>query len=315
MPTALSADEARAFLRARGRDASDLTPLTGGLWSTTFAFRERERDYVVRFHERRDDLEKDRLAERWRSPALRIPHMVEIGDHRTGGYGIAERVTGGPLDDLDEPGVRRILPSLFTAMDAMREADLAGTRGYGLWHGDGSAPHASWADNLVREDPPGERAKQRELLARTRTGHAEFDAGLARIRELLPFCPPVGQDRYLVHNDLLNFNVLVDSAGVIVLDWGASIFGDFLYDVALLTFWWPWYRARWGGIDIRREIERHYARSGLAVPSFAERLRVCELDIGVSHIPWQAGRGEFDKAAWNARRTADLASRALSFSG
>src|SRR6266850_1784316 len=41
MPTALSADEARAFLRARGRDASDLTPLTGGLWSTTFAFRER----------------------------------------------------------------------------------------------------------------------------------------------------------------------------------------------------------------------------------------------------------------------------------
>src|SRR5712692_6083177 len=217
MPPALAAKEARAFLRAHGHDASDLTPLTGGLWSTTFAFREGERDYVVRFHERRDDLEKDRLAERWRSPALRVPHMVEIGDHGTGGYGIAEHVTGGPLDELDEAGIGRILPSLFTAMDAMREADLASTRGYGLWHGDGSAPHASWADNLVREDPPGERAKQRELLAHTSIGHAEFDAGLARMRELLPLCP---EERHLVHNDLFNFNVLVDGEGVVMLDWG-----------------------------------------------------------------------------------------------
>src|SRR3982074_1409741 len=120
MPVALTADDARAFLAARGHAASDLSPLTGGLWSTTFAFRERDRDYVVRFHERRDDLEKDRLAERWRSATLRIPRMVEIGDPETGGYGIADRVTGGPLDDLDEPRLRRVLPSLFAAMDAMR---------------------------------------------------------------------------------------------------------------------------------------------------------------------------------------------------
>src|SRR5437773_1069308 len=308
MPAKLTADDARKFLRERGHDATDLAPLTGGLWSTTFAFKEAGQAYVVRFHERRDDLEKDRLAERWRSPTLRIPHMVEIGAHETGGYGIAERVSGGPLDDLDQTGLHRVLPSLFAAMDAMREADVTGTRGYGLWHGDGTAIHATWADNLVREDPPGERAKQRELLARSRIGNSEFDAGLARIRELLPFCP---EDRYLVHNDLLNFNVLVDAAGVVLLDWGASVFGDFLYDAALLTFWWPWYRERWGGIDIRGEIERHHARSGTQIPSFAERLRVCELDIGISHIPWQAGRGEWDRSAWTARRTAQLAERDL----
>ena len=70
-------------VRARGHDPQGLAPLTsgGGYWSTTFTFRENERDFVVRFHERRDDLEKDRLAERWRSPTLRIAHMVEIGDH------------------------------------------------------------------------------------------------------------------------------------------------------------------------------------------------------------------------------------------
>jgi hygromycin-B 4-O-kinase len=308
VPIAISAAQARELLRARGHSADDFVPVTGGVWSTTYAFREGGHDYVVRFHERRDDLEKDRFAQRWAGGALRIPRIVEIADHERGTYAISERVWGAALDDLDEATFRDRLPSLLDAMDAMRAADLTGTRGFGLWHGDGNADHTTWRDNLVREDPPGERAKQRERLGRTRVGHVEFDAGLARMRELLGFCP---EDRHLVHNDLLNFNVFVDDAGVILLDWGASIYGDSLYDVALLTFWWPWYEGRWGGIDIRAEVERHYRRTGHAVASFAERLRCCELDIGVSAIAYQASREEWDNCAWTARRTLQLATAPL----
>jgi hygromycin-B 4-O-kinase len=304
MPLAISAPDAQDFLRSRGHEASDLVALHGGMWSTTFAFRENEREYVVRFHERRDDLEKDRFAQRWSAAALRTPRMVEIGDASEGAYGISERVAGTPLDDLDEAGMRRVLPSLLAALDALRLADVTSTKGFGLWHGDGNAMHATWRDTLVREDPPGERAAQREMLRRTPIGHAEFDAGLARVRELLPFCP---EDRHVVHNDLLNFNVLVDDAGVILLDWGASIYGDFLYDVALLTFWWPWFEDRWGGIDVRAEVVRHYRDMGHVVPSFAERLRCCELDIGVSHIAFQASREVWKSCAWVARRTLLLA--------
>ena len=273
------------------------------MWSTAFGFSEGDRDYVVRFHERRDDLEKDRLAQRWASARLRTPRILEIGDAPQGAYGISERVHGTPLDDLDESALRSVLPSLFASMDAMREAALDGTRGFGLWHANGAGVHASWHDNLVREEAPGERARQRRSLGASRTGAAEFDAGLARMRELLPSCP---EARHLVHNDLLNFNVLVDAEGVVLLDWGASIFGDFLYDVAVLTFWWPWYAQRWGGIDIRGEVERHYASIGLRVPDFAERLRCCELDIGVSHIAYQASRDEWEKRGFGTRRL-DLA--------
>ena len=312
MPAALTAEEARAFLRERGHDPMDVTQLKagGGLWSTTFTFREDERDYVVRFHERRDDLEKDGLAERWRSARLRIPHMVEIGDHETGGYGIAERVWGGAIDDLDEAGMRRILPSLFAAMDAMREADLAGTSGYGLWHGDGRAPHVSWRDALLGETAPGERAQQRAALERLPVGSRDFDLGLERMRELVTLST---EGRYLVHNDLLYYNLLADEHGLVVLDWGASIFGDFLYDAALLTFFWPYYAKRWGGIDIRGELERHYRTLRLDIPNFGERLRLCELDIGVSHIYFQATRAHA-AAPWTARRTADLAERDLASS-
>jgi hygromycin-B 4-O-kinase len=312
MPASLSPDDAQALLRARGHDPQGLAPLTGGggYWSTVFAFPEKGREYVVRFHDRRDDLEKDRLAERWRSPTLRIPHMVEIGDYASGGYGIAERVRGSPIDDLDEAGMRRVLPLLFAAMDAMRDADLAGTSGYGLWHGDGRAPHATWADALVAEGAPGERAAQRTALERLPVGVREFDAGLARMKELLPAAP---EERYLVHNDLLYYNVLADEHGLVLLDWGASIFGDFLYDAALLTFFWPYYAKRWGGIDIRGELERHHEKLRLHIPNFRERLRLCELDIGVGHIYFQATRAH-PAAAWTAQRTAHLAERDLTSS-
>lgn len=304
MPITLSTEEAAAELRRRGHRPHDVIPLSGGLWSAAFAYRQDDRDYVVRFHERRDDLEKDRFAQRWASARLRTPKIVEIGDMPVGAYGISERVRGTPLDGRDEAAMRAALPSLFAAMDAMRDADLTGTRGHGLWHGDGAADHTSWHDNLVREDPPGERAAQRQRLASTRVGAADFDAGLSRMHELLPFC---SEARHLVHNDLLNFNVLVDDAGVVLLDWGASIFGDFLYDVALLTFWWPWYEKRWGGIDIRAETVRHYEAIGLRVPAFAERLRCYELDIGVSHIAFQASRGEWENCRWTAARVRELA--------
>ncbi len=296
---------ALAFLRERGYDATDLAPLSGGLWSTTYAFRERGREYVVRFHERRDDLEKDRFAERWRSSRLRIPHMVEIGDlPDRGGYGIAERVTGTPLDDRDEAGMRVALPSLLDAIEAMRDADLAGTHGYGLWHGDGNGEFGSWREALLYVLPARDlRSDQRGELARSSVGTREFDLGLARMGELLPSCP---EERHVVHNDTLNYNVLVDDRGLVLLDWGASIYGDFLYDAALLTFWWPWYATRWGRIDVRREVTSRFGR----VPSFKERMRCYELNIGIAHIHFQATRRVAD-AAWTARRTLELANSPL----
>jgi aminoglycoside phosphotransferase (APT) family kinase protein len=294
VPLKISADEARALLRERGHEAIDLEQLTGGMWSTTYAFHEKGCEYVIRFHDRRDDLEKDRFASRWESPALRTVRMTEIGDLPSGAYGISERVRGTHIDDLDAEGMRGVLPSLFDAMEAIRSADLSGTSGWGLWHGDGKAEHSTWRDMLAP------RPEDRARVAAHGDIASGFDAGIARMRELTEYAP---DRRYLVHNDLLYHNVLRDDRGVIVLDWGASIFGDFLYDVALLTFWWPWY-ARWNSIDIDALVRSRFAPG---VPHFAERLRLCEMDIGVSHIASQLSQRLVDTAAWTARHTAERA--------
>ena len=66
-----------------------------------------------------------------------------------------------------------------------------------------------------------------------------FDAGYARLLGLVDARP---EARHLVHSDLLNFNVLAEDDRVsAVFDWGAALYGDFLWDVAWLTFWQPWY--------------------------------------------------------------------------
>lgn len=299
MPISLTSDQATAQLRTLGHDARDLIALTGGLWSAAFAFREHDSDYVVRFHDRRDDLEKDRFAEQWATPDLRIPHMREIGDTPAGPYGISERVHGRPLDDLDDAEMLKILPALFGTLDRLREADVSATRGYGLWHGDGNAAHRSWRGSLLDD---ASLAQQRARLRGTPVGTDAFDAGISAMRELIGYA---SDERHVVHNDLLNYNVLVDHQGVVLLDWGASIYGDFLYDWALLAFWWPWYRAKWGRIDIDEAVSEHFRDADIA--NFAERLRLYELDIGVSHILFQAGQARWDDAQWTAARTVALA--------
>ena len=49
-------------------------------------------------------------------------------------------------------------------------------------------------------------------------------------------------ERTLIHNDLLNRNALASGGQVTaVFDWGCSIYGDFLCDLAAFVFWSPWF--------------------------------------------------------------------------
>ena len=282
------------------------------MWSAAFAFRERGADYVVRFHQRRDDLEKDMVAERFQNGALRVPHIVEIGDYTShgyarGGYAISDRVHGRLIDDLNVVEMRASLPFLFQALDALRIADLSGTIGFGRWNRHGNASSSNWREYLVDQEV-GELARQNlESAGATDDLLNAYDVGLAAIANVARDDVP----RHAVHNDLLYRNVMLDDNGVVLLDWGASIFGDFLYDHALLSFWWPWYSSRWGQIDIDDEIARHFATTGLEIAHYAQRMRACQLDIGVTHIVFQATHADWESARWTAARTLSLASAPL----
>jgi hygromycin-B 4-O-kinase len=297
-----------AFLVTQfGSDHSDVAPLGAGVWSQAFGFRRAGRDYVIRFGAHQEDFAKDRLAARYAGPALPIPRVVELGEAFGGYYAISERVFGGYIDDVDETQMRALLPSLFAALDAARLADLSGTTGYGAWGADGAAPYPSWRAALldIANDRPADRTHGwRERLAASPVGTRMFEEAYGH---LLAVADRVPEERHLIHSDLLHYNVLVEADRVTgVLDWGCGMYGDFLYDLAWLCFWQPWYPA-WQRIDFRAEAMRHYVANGLDVPHFEERLRCCQIHIGLASQAYLAYAGQWADFQDTAQRTLDVA--------
>jgi len=299
--------QVRAFLAERfGADVSDIAPLGMGVWSKAFAFRRTGRDYVLRLGSYYEDFAKDRLAARYAGPALPIPPVVELGEALGGYYAISERVFGTYIDDVDEIQMRALLPSLFAALDAARLADLSGTTGYGGWGADGTAPYPSWRGALldVANDRPTDRTHGwRERLAASPVGAGPFEEAYEHLQALADCAP---EERHLIHSDLLHYNVLVEADRVTgVLDWGCGLYGDFLYDLAWLCFWQPWYPA-WRRIDFREEAACHYAAIGLEVPQFEERLCCCQIHIGLAGEAYQAYAGDWANLPATAQRTLDV---------
>jgi hygromycin-B 4-O-kinase len=276
-----------------------------GAWSQTFFFRHDGRDLVIRFAEQSWNFEKDRMFSVHSSPALPIPQVLEIGEAFGGAYAISERMHGDILEELDADRMCRTLPSLFGTLDAMRRIDLSSTTGFGAQLPDGNGEHATWRDYLlaVGDDQPtleanpvrGWRAQleRRPEVART------FDRTLDELASLVDACPEV---RHLIHSDLLYGNVLVAGDRVsAVFDWGCALYGDFLYDLAWLTFWAPWYP----GLDaagVERAARRHYDEIGLAVPDLQARLRCYEVHIGLAHLAFDSFAQEWDNLEWTERR-------------
>lgn len=284
--------QAAAFLIDQlGRAVTDVTLVGEGAWSRCFGFRRGGEDLVVRFGKYVDDFEKDQLAYRFATSDLPIPQILALGTAFGGYYAISTRAYGIPLEEVTASQWVALLPSLVLALEAMRTADLSATVGFGGWGADGNAPMASWSQHLFAtlEDTPDRRTHGwRKKLATSPQGEATFRWGYDLLQQVVSDAVP----RSLLHCDLVNRNALVDGDKISgIFDWGCSLYGDHLYELAWFEFWSPWYSE----LDIQllhSELERRWNATGDGPANKADRLAACYLHIGLDHLAYNSYTGD-----------------------
>jgi len=285
--------QARAFLvRHLGAEPTKVFQVGEGAWSRCFGFNHNDKDLVIRFGNYVDDFQKDQLAYAYATPDLPIPEVLEIGQAFDGYYAISTRVYGVPLESLSERQWLATVPALVAVLEAMRTADLSATVGFGGWAADGNASHRSWSDRLlsVGDDTPDQRNHGwRERLVLSPQGEATFVWGFDLLKRVVDDCVP----RCLLHCDLTNRNVVVDGGQITgVFDWGCSVYGDHLYDLAQLEFWASWY-PKLNVQYLRSAIEQQWADVGYTPENVDARLIACYLHIGLEHLAYHAHLGDW----------------------
>ena len=134
-------------------------------------------------------------------------------------------------------------------------------------------------------------------------GTEVFAHGLARLDALT-------RDHHaeaaVVHADLMNRNVLVDGNHVTgIFDWGCSFAGDFLYEVSGIAFWTPWFPGL-QEFDLLGEAIAHHQSNVADLQALNDRLEVCALHIGLTHIAYNAFTQDWETLKLTAERMISL---------
>lgn len=303
LKTKVDADIVLSFLRENfATDTASLTPIAEGEISQAFSFTSERGAFVIRVLSETNHLkyltfEKDQYASKHFSQRnIPVPQTHELGPLKDGFfYSITEKALGQTLDHFTKPEIRRMMPELIRVLDAIHAVEIGDTL-FGNWGVHGESTEASWQDFL--------RIRWEEFRAHEekQNGTALLEPDVvailrARYGELIDYCPNI---RQLVHGDYGFNNVLADGRKITaVIDWQESKYGDFLFDVAWLSFWDT-------DIGYAEIFRNHYHDRNIAVPNFRERLLCYQLNIGLGALRAYSKANHPKPYEWAKKRLFDL---------
>ena len=272
-----------------------------GAWSRCFGFRHDGVDLVVRFGAHLEDFAKDDHAQHFARPGLPAPSVLAVGPAGGGHYAISARCFGTPIEHATPAQWEALLPSVVTMFDALRSCAVAPGAGWGLWRANGTAPQEGWRHALlsVADEHPRHSGWRSKLDAHHGAKEA-FAWGLGLLDEAAIDNVP----HAVIHSDLINRNVhVVDDQVTGVFDWGCSMYGDPLYELAWFQFYAPWYPH----LDIAALTAGVLAcdRAG----SHTERLLAAMMHIGLGSIVYGAARNAGDDIGDAIARMKAIAAR------
>lgn len=301
-----SRDEVADFLG----NVRDLEPLSGGAWSSAWAYRVNGEDLVVRFGPEKAWYEADRMAMAFAGPDLPVPEVREVGTTPTGrAYAISVRHHGLFLEDTPVQRAAAVAPTLTRLLLALYRVPAAPDLPV-MWH-EGGESVASWREFLLAglvDDPAKIVHGWGAALAADRELAALAEAVAKRVTELVAACP---ERRDLIHGDLLHANVLIspDSSRIeAVLSWKCSVRGDFLFDAAWCTFWSSFHPGI-AAADPLSHLTKALQNEPDALKDAAARHHCYELHIGYTHLGYNLWTGDRESLVATARRLAEVFDR------
>ncbi len=269
--------------------------IKGGKTSQAFSYTSQGSNFVIRINKKKGRFEKDLYAfNHFKTKTIPIPKILDIGKFNPGYFCcISKHAVGKNLDEWNDDTHRKLLPQLISILKEIHKLEPLGN-GYGDWDTTGNAPHDSWKDAIL---PKKDRT---DNLESPKASFYEKDVVKRLEIALEKFMPFITEDRYLVHGDYGFNNIVSDGKSITgVLDWGESMFGDFMYDVSWLEFWSS-------NINYGQIFKEHYHSNGIEVPNFNERLICYQLDLGIGSLNFFAKSEQRDSYIWTRDKLLSL---------
>ncbi len=289
--------DAKNFLENHLRGAvSEVREISAGEWSQTFSYVYQEKGYIIRFSTTKQSFILDQFAYKFNSEYLPIPRILEIDKWNDHFYAISKKLDGVYLEDLPSIEMKRLLPNLIKTLDTIRNADVSNSKGFGILDSNLSGKYSSWREYLNCVDIEDESSSVypwRNKLEQDNALLKEFNNFLNEFRELLDIVP---NSRYLIHSDLLHYNVLVQKDKIsAVLDWGCLKYGDFMYDITWFIFWAPWH-SNMKDINFRSIFKNHFNSLDIKVQNFESIVKCYSLHMLIDSIIYLVFKGDIDFA-------------------
>ena len=232
MKTNFSDAQIERLIRKLYPDFSDLTPLSGGLVSQTFSFRNDAKKYVFQIGGKRESYEKEFYISRQYHRILPFREVLTVQETDDGtAYCISGYIEGCQLDKLSAREQREIITPVIDIMGQMARIKIPANKGFGFFDAGGCARYQSWPDfiSVIYNDNVYDWSR----LALKGHSDTSVRKAIDKIREDIDFLR-LGQASLV----LGDFNAIAYGGHVSgLIDCDLALYGDPLYCVASQLFW------------------------------------------------------------------------------
>lgn len=268
----------------------DLAPVEGGEVARTFSFRVEEQEYIVRFNLDKmltSNFPKEAyLVRKLARTSLPLAPLLYVGRLGNLHVAISRKMPGKMLQELAPQEVLALLPQILDLLQMVHSVDTSDTQGYGVFDDQGRGLDVSWHASLLKiadeEDERDYFGKWHQLFDETFLERDLYEDIYQRIRELLVFCP---EERTLLLGGLSTRNMLAQNGKITaVLDLVDASYGDMVYDIVPLDFWWS-------PLGMREAFLADQRQRGRDLPFYAERLLCYECHYALGGLRFYAKSG------------------------